>query len=322
MQLPSLVFFWLLLALDAFMDVCTVVYSANFSVGRISNFFSLSQCFGLCYQGYLFEWLANRHFWNRPFRIVSSLTYASALAFCALWFVNRHNPRAYLALDCINMCLCIYAIRSSNIRSLRLLTFLLSAMFAYDLFMVFGTRLFFDGCSVMLEVVTGVDCASAKSVNTQDALYPTPPVDGTLPEKIPLLFYVPLLSDPMGECFDINVEVEYRHIMLGLGDVIIPGYFVAFCFWLDKARNKGRITYRSIALIGYALGLVTTFIALKVMKTGQPALLYLVPFTLIPISVYAWKDGTLGSLWSGENDISDNNRKGNTNNQSNQNEAV
>jgi hypothetical protein len=58
----------------------------------------------------------------------------------------------------------------------------------------------------------------------------------------------------MGECIDLGVEREFRHVMLGLGDVIIPGYFVAFCFWLDVAKAAPRRTvrwlYRSIALIG------------------------------------------------------------------------
>ena len=38
---------------------------------------------------------------------------------------------------------------------------------------------------------------------------------------------------------------------------------------------------------GYAVGLIVTFVVLVLMKTAQPTLLYLVPFTLIPTLVSA-----------------------------------
>ena len=38
---------------------------------------------------------------------------------------------------------------------------------------------------------------------------------------------------------------------------------------------------------GYAVGLIATFIALVLMETGQPALLYLVPCTLLPTLISA-----------------------------------
>lgn len=39
-------------------------------------------------------------------------------------------------------------------------------MFVYDIFMVFGTRLFTEsGCSVMVQVVTGTDCMKSKPID-------------------------------------------------------------------------------------------------------------------------------------------------------------
>ena len=38
-----------------------------------------------------------------------------------------------------------------------------------------------------------------------------------------MLFQVPRLSDPMLSCIDLQVEKEYRPVILGLGDVIVPG---------------------------------------------------------------------------------------------------
>jgi hypothetical protein len=45
----------------------------------------------------------------------------------------------------------------------------------------------------MLEVVTGVECSAQRAPRNGTHYYPTPPIDGTRPEKIPLLYYVPYL---------------------------------------------------------------------------------------------------------------------------------
>ena len=49
--------------------------------------------------------------------------------------------------------------------------------------------------------------------------------------------------------------------------------------------------------------MASTFIALLIMETGQPALIYLVPFTLIPVCLWAFfgdEKGTLAKMWKGE----------------------
>ena len=52
-------------------------------------------------------------------------------------------------------------------------------------------------------------------------------------------------------------------------------------------------------LLGYGIGLLITFIALVYMKTGQPALLYLVPSVLIPVTVISLIRKEFKSLWYG-----------------------
>merc|ERR1712183_1232538 len=58
--------------------------------------------------------------------------------------------------------------------------------------------------------------------------------------------------------------------------------------------------YWIITSVAYILGLVATFISLFVMNSAQPALLYLVPFTLIPTILVAWIRGDLPSMWEGD----------------------
>ncbi len=48
------------------------------------------------------------------------------------------------------------------------------------------------------------------------------------------------------------------------------------------------------------MGLVLTFVALALMRAGQPALLYLVPCTLLTVLLLAWRRGDLGAMWAGD----------------------
>lgn len=38
-----------------------------------------------------------------------------------------------------------------------------------------------------------------------------------------MLFQVPRLSDSMISCIDLEIEKEFHPVILGLGDVIVPG---------------------------------------------------------------------------------------------------
>lgn len=51
---------------------------------------------------------------------------------------------------------------------------------------------------------------------------------------------------------------------------------------------------------GYALSLLICFVALFLMNYAQPALLYIVPCTLIPIALLAYFRGELKELWLGD----------------------
>jgi len=69
--------------------------------------------------------------------------------------------------------------------------------------------------------------------------------------------------------------------MLGLGDIVIPGVFIALLLRFDLHRAKNKKIYSKIyfytCYIGYFLGLLSTILVMHVFKAAQPALLYLVP---------------------------------------------
>uniref|UniRef100_A0A6B2L7X3 Uncharacterized protein n=1 Tax=Arcella intermedia TaxID=1963864 RepID=A0A6B2L7X3_9EUKA len=79
---------------------------------------------------------------------------------------------------------------------------------------------------------------------------------------------------------------KYSFSMLGLGDIVIPGIFIALLLRYDAyrwVRSKGKLTsgfpqpYFTYTLVAYTLGLVFTIFIMHSFQAAQPALLYLVP---------------------------------------------
>ena len=70
---------------------------------------------------------------------------------------------------------------------------------------------------------------------------------------------------------------------------------------MDKIKS-GYFVNKNI-LAAYLAGLLATIAVMHVYKHAQPALLYLVPFTLIPTILVAWCRGDLASMWDGDNKV-------------------
>jgi signal peptide peptidase-like protein 2B len=158
--------------------------------------------------------------------------------------------------------------------SLRICTILLSALFFYDIFFVFITPLFMSGKSVMVEVATG---------HSSD-------------EQLPMVLRVPHLSTtPSRVCY------MQTYSLLGFGDILVPGLLLSYAHSYDLLAGIKYKLYWIITSVAYILGLVATFISLFLMNSAQPALLYLVPFTLIPTIIVAWLRGDLPAMWEGDN---------------------
>lgn len=77
-------------------------------------------------------------------------------------------------------------------------------------------------------------------------------------------------------------STERGFTMLGLGDIVIPGMFVAMALRYDYHKAAQRQSTGSVSkvyffatLVAYASGLFTTMAVMHVFKKAQPALLYL-----------------------------------------------
>lgn len=114
---------------------------------------------------------------------------------------------------------------------------LLGGLFVYDIFWVFGTN-------VMVTV--------AKSFEA----------------PIKLVFPQDLIEHGLGAS---------NFAMLGLGDIVIPGIFIALLLRFDYSLKRKSKTYFYATFIAYFLGLMATIFVMHVFKHAQPALLYLVP---------------------------------------------
>ncbi|KAL6174714.1 hypothetical protein ACLB2K_051360 [Fragaria x ananassa] len=201
---------------------------------------------------------------------ISYLTLAVSpfcIAFAVLWAVFRTASFAWIGQDILGIALIITVLQIVRIPNLKVGTVLLSCAFLYDIFWVFVSKKVFHE-SVMIVVARG---------------------DRSGEDGIPMLLKIPRMFDPWG-----------GYSIIGFGDILLPGLLVAFSLRYDWLASKSlRAGYFLWAMIAYGLGLLITYVALNLMDGhGQPALLYIVPFTLGTLLTLGKKRGDLPILWS------------------------
>uniref|UniRef100_A0A671Z0B3 Signal peptide peptidase-like 2B n=1 Tax=Sparus aurata TaxID=8175 RepID=A0A671Z0B3_SPAAU len=200
-------------------------------------------------------------------------------AFCigvsVTWMVYRNEDQwAWVLQDALGIAFCLYMLKTVRLPTFKACTLLLSVLFVYDVFFVFITPFLTNsGESIMVEVAAG-------------------PSDSATHEKLPMVLKVPRLnSSPLALC-------DRPFSLLGFGDILVPGLLVAYCHRFDILTQSSRI-YFVACTIAYGIGLLITFVALAVMQMGQPALLYLVPCTLLTsLAVALWRR-ELRQFWTG-----------------------
>lgn len=112
------------------------------------------------------------------------------------------------------------------------------------------------------------------------------------------------IDGPIKLLFPKVTTVGRQFGMLGLGDIVIPGIFVAMMLQFDNANKSGR-TYFYCASAGYVTGLGVTIYVMNAFQAAQPALLYIVPCVLGAVFICACVRREVQNLWnfqSAEND--------------------
>lgn len=167
--------------------------------------------------------------------------------------VFLYFQKKYWALNnVLGICFCLQGIERLSLGTYKIGAILLVGLFFYDIFWVFGT-------DVMVTVAKNLD------------------------GPIKLLF--PRSLEPLDDTGKIELS------LLGLGDIVIPGFFLSLLLRFDAENAKMPTDkvdvyeafpkpYFYSAMIAYVMGLGVTLFVMIYFQAAQPALLYLVPACL------------------------------------------
>lgn len=202
--------------------------------------------------------------WSLSWRTPSLFLFPLAVVPSAIYSFSTADRKPVLMTDILSLSFSHNALSLLKIDSFQTGAILLSGLFFYDIWWVFGTE-------VMVKVATTLDV----------------PIKLLWPKSL-------MFSDARG------------FTMLGLGDVVIPGTFVAFALRYDyhralQSKASPRCSFAKpyfySTLTAYFLGLVTTMSVMHGFGKAQPALLYLSPACILSFVVTAIIRGELREAW-------------------------
>lgn len=167
--------------------------------------------------------------------------------FSAIFSVAYFKTKHWAMNNILGISFCVQGIAKFSMGTYKIGAILLIGLFFYDIFWVFGTE-------VMVTVAKNLD------------------------GPIKILFPKTLVPNDDGK-----LELS----LLGLGDIVIPGFFLALLLRFDAYRAstcdmyaKFPKPYFHTALVAYVFGLGLTLFIMIYFQAAQPALLYLVPACL------------------------------------------
>lgn len=226
--------------------------------------------------------------WLNEERWVAECTAAEAIATALAGGFSYWylTQKHWLANNALGLSFSLQGIEYLTIDSVQIGSILLAGLFVYDVFWVFCTP-------VMVSVARSFDA------------------------PIKLLFPRVAASAIAG--------ADKPFSMLGLGDIVIPGLYVAMILRMDAARvaahaapkraltrSASKATSRApppakgdkvpkyfpAVAIGYVMGIVTTIVVMNVFNAAQPALLYIVPGVLGATFIRAVIAGEVSTVWT------------------------
>uniref|UniRef100_A0A672N5J9 Signal peptide peptidase-like 3 n=1 Tax=Sinocyclocheilus grahami TaxID=75366 RepID=A0A672N5J9_SINGR len=227
------------------------------------------------------------------FTLAELLSFSLSVMLVLIWVLTGH----WLLMDALAMGLCVAMIAFVRLPSLKVSCLLLSGLLIYDVFWVFFSAYIFNS-NVMVKVAT------------QPADNPLDVLSRKLHLGPGMGRDVPRLSLPGKLVFPSSTGSHFS--MLGIGDIVMPGLLLCFVLRYDNYKKQAngevpgsvnmsgrmqRVSYFHCTLIGYFIG-IYWLLASRIHRAAQPALLYLVPFTLLPLLTMAYLKGDLRRMWS------------------------
>nr|XP_040051553.1 signal peptide peptidase-like 2A isoform X1 [Gasterosteus aculeatus aculeatus] len=229
---------------------------------------------------------------NCTFSVRSLILAAVCISVAVVWGVYRNEDRwIWILQDFLGVAFCLNFLKTVSLSNFKICVILLSLLLVYDVFFVFITPFFTkNGVSIMVQVALGPDASGEK---THGNMVEVPAEPQAPSEKLPVVMRVPRFSAWAQNLCGMQFSI------LGYGDIIIPGLMVAYCSRFDVWVNSSKKIYFISCCIAYLLGMIVTFAVMLLSGMGQPALLYLVPFTLTASAVVAACRGEMRQFWAG-----------------------
>ena len=210
------------------------------------------------------------------------ITFIIGLLVGCIYFMKKN----WILNNILGMAFSIFGIENLMLGEYKVGLILLSLLFFYDIFWVFYTP-------VMVSVAKNIE-------GPVKLMFPKlkEDIEKMRKEKGEDNEYAGKAYDPR----------EYN--MIGLGDIVIPGVYVAlmlrFDIYLYKKAKKDisqfgftfkNMKYFIITFIFYNLGIIITLSSMYFFNHAKPALLYLVPCTLLSSTLLAFQQKDFKELW-------------------------
>jgi len=259
------------------------------------------------------------------------LSAASAWSFGIAWIVigmTRVHPMSngyyWFIQDVMGVCFCILILGLIHINTIMVASILLCLVFVYDIFYVFISP-YIVGSSMMIDVATGANGIDP----TFCEKYPSDKACRGAFAPLPMLLAVPWFNDfrggfsmlGLGDIILPGLLISFAArydaardlvkkctqtstIRSGENDLDIAPEDVEssssrYHYHFGRVQKALFYGYFGPLMIAYGIGLMVAYIVVWSTKTGQPALLYLVPACLGTVLFLGWRRRELSELWSG-----------------------
>ena len=227
--------------------------------------------------------------------LLTLLSLFLAAGMAAQWYLYPTAPLRWLIQDALAVSVCVTLLGMVQVPNLKVASLLLGCAFFYDIFFTLLTPMLF-GSSIMVAVASGSASEdSSDTIEDENYCEKYPEDDACVASELPMMLYMPAFLT-----WDTDNDA-----MLGLGDIVLPGLLLVWAARYDLRRYGSLYTERAgngyfpMIAAGYAIGLCLAMVVMEATGMGQPALMYIVPCTLVPVLMRSMNSGTLPELWEG-----------------------
>ena len=94
----------------------------------------------------------------------------------------------------------------------------------------------------------------------------------------------------------IIITTKHSSQGIGLGDIFLPGLLMMVAF--REHREFHIPAFPLMTFVGIVIGMIFSAIALQIAQSPQPAMVYVLPTTMLAFVLFAWKKGILHRIWT------------------------